>query len=243
MTTRWRPLASLTRHLLTPCGFVLVYLDSHLTVVMSCVRTCVFSRRVASSTVSVATSPCSRSMRTHSKADNISRRPWDSYSDDSDIHRRMRREQAHRRRRKVRKNRIRVGQRQLLHRQQRNERRLSLPVAQLQCRCGRLSLSVSTPSAKSRTLDDLSSPPVSIPSDYSYLSNFHWNSQTLVRLKAHERDYLSRDETQLLSCFAVHASKKMIAFAEYSTELRIVTVSVADIHAAGEEDFSQLVLR
>lgn len=81
------------------------------------------------------------------------------------------------------------------------------------------------------------------PSDYKYLSNFHWNTQTLMRLKAHERDYLSRNETQLLSCFAVHHGKKLIAFAEFSTELRVVTITVADIHAASEEGFTQVVLR
>lgn len=99
-----------------------------------------------------------------------------------------------------------------------------------------LFLLLSSPSSKG-----VSSPTAPAPgTDFSYLANSHWNSQTLVRLNAHERDHLSRDETQLVSCFAVHPNKKMLAFAEYSTEMRLVTITIADIHAASEEEFTQM---
>ena len=97
-----------------------------------------------------------------------------------------------------------------------------------------------TPCSSSDPFPPLLSSPTS---DFSYLTNFHWNTQTLVRLKSHERDYLTREPTYLLSTFAVHDGKKLMAMAEFSTELRLVTITIADIHAASEEEFTQIDLR
>ena len=65
----------------------------------------------------------------------------------------------------------------------------------------------------------------------------------MSRLRLGERDWLSRHESHLLSCFAPHPQRKQILTAEHSTELRVVTVSVADVHQACTEDFTQLSLR
>ena len=78
---------------------------------------------------------------------------------------------------------------------------------------------------------------------YGYMLSMHWNTQTLSRLRFPERDWLSRHESLLLSCFSVQPHRKLLLTCEHSTNLRLVVVSVVDIHAAAEEDFTQLSVR